>query len=197
VSPAGTTGLGLGTLIIHGEYASLLRDGDESGAGSDLLARIIATWSVGGGVLPDFLGLSPAAFHRLRARLFPRAEIGTRASSGSTVDPSRLPEREDLRALLLEHRGTNDELHEWMSDILVAGCMGSNHLWQDLGLWSRGDLSELMRCFFPGLAARNDRDMKWKKFLYKQLCLREGIYVCRAPSCEVCGDYARCFGPEV
>ncbi len=38
--------------------------------------------------------------------------------------------------------------------------------------------------------------MKWKKFIYKQLCITEGIYTCRAPSCEVCADYADCFGPE-
>ena len=44
--------------------------------------------------------------------------------------------------------------------------------------------------------ARNDRDMKWKKFLYKQLCDRAEINACRAPSCSVCSDYARCFGPE-
>ncbi|MFM8444786.1 MAG: nitrogen fixation protein NifQ, partial [Methylococcus sp.] len=33
----------------------------------------------------------------------------------------------------------------------------------------------------------------WKKFLYKQLCEAEGIYVCRAPSCGECVDYADCF----
>ena len=46
------------------------------------------------------------------------------------------------------------------------------------------------------LARRNGKDMKWKKFLYKQLCDTEGIYTCRAPSCEVCADYQNCFGPE-
>jgi nitrogen fixation protein NifQ len=49
---------------------------------------------------------------------------------------------------------------------------------------------------FPSLAARNDKNMKWKKFFYKQLCDAEGIYVCRSPSCEVCVDYAQCFAPE-
>ena len=49
---------------------------------------------------------------------------------------------------------------------------------------------------FKPLASRNDRDMKWKKFLYKQLCETEGITTCRAPSCEVCADYQNCFGPE-
>ena len=47
---------------------------------------------------------------------------------------------------------------------------------------------------FRPLAEQNTKDMKWKKFLYKQLCIGEGIYVCRAPSCEVCVDYAACFG---
>ena len=49
---------------------------------------------------------------------------------------------------------------------------------------------------FPGLARANSGDMKWKKFLYRQLCSSEGIYVCPAPSCGVCKDYAKCFGPE-
>jgi nitrogen fixation protein NifQ len=74
--------------------------------------------------------------------------------------------------------------------------MANDHLWQDLGLWSRQDLSDLMVRNFPALAAKNDRDMKWKKFLYKQLCLQEGVYLCRAPSCAICCDYIRCFGPE-
>jgi nitrogen fixation protein NifQ len=83
-----------------------------------------------------------------------------------------------------------------MADIFVAGCMGSDHLWQDLGLWSRQDLSALFKHNFPVLVEKNVGDMKWKKFLYKQLCLQEGIYVCRAPSCEMCQDYWKCFGPE-
>ena len=48
----------------------------------------------------------------------------------------------------------------------------------------------------PGLARANTGDMKWKKFLYRRLCANEGIYVCPAPSCGVCKDYAKCFGPE-
>ena len=83
-----------------------------------------------------------------------------------------------------------------MAHVVAAGCMASDHLWQDLGLWRRADLTALMRRNFPALAARNVKDMKWKRFLYKQLCEAEGIYVCRAPSCEVCSDYHACFGPE-
>lgn len=83
-----------------------------------------------------------------------------------------------------------------MAHVVAAGCMAADHLWQDLGLPTRGELTALMRRNFPTLAARNVKDMKWKRFLYKQLCEAEGIYTCRAPSCQVCTDYHACFGPE-
>jgi len=106
-------------------------------------------------------------------------------------------EKDDLVAYLLA-RAAYPEREEtcWITAILVAGCLGEDHLWQDLGLWSRQELSGLIAYNFPEVAAANTRDMKWKKFIYKQLCEAEGIYVCRAPSCEVCVDYPRCFGPE-
>ena len=83
-----------------------------------------------------------------------------------------------------------------MADIVTAGCLGSDHLWQDLGLWNRAQLTGLMRENFAPLAKRNDKDMKWKKFLYRQLCEAEGVAICRSPSCEICVDYAVCFGSE-
>ena len=85
---------------------------------------------------------------------------------------------------------------QWMAEIVTAACMANDHLWQDLGLWSREYLSRLMKQNFPSLAAKNVHDMKWKKFLYKQLCEKEGINTCRAPTCEYCVDYLKCFGPE-
>jgi nitrogen fixation protein NifQ len=103
---------------------------------------------------------------------------------------------DELRKLLLDNRSRVGQSETWMAHIVTAGCMGSDHLWQDLGLWSRKDLTRLMLENFKPLALRNSKDMKWKKFLYKQLCEAEGIYTCRAPSCEVCVDYRECFGPE-
>jgi len=77
-----------------------------------------------------------------------------------------------------------------------VACLGDNHLWQDLQLASRAELSALMRHWFPSLVEKNCHDMKWKKFLYKQLCEREEIFICKAPSCAVCADQKVCFGPE-
>ncbi|MCU0833942.1 MAG: nitrogen fixation protein NifQ [Gammaproteobacteria bacterium] len=171
--------------------------GHAVGAGNDAdLAAIYATWSAGGGALPDWLGLSREGFFAMMDFHFPRLARRPVPNPGRWVPPERLAEAAELRALLVAHRAGDSPSERWMAEILAAGCLARDHLWQDLGLWSRADLGALMRRNFPALAARNVHDMKWKRFLYKQLCEAEGIYLCRAPSCEVCTDYERCFGPE-
>lgn len=104
----------------------------------------------------------------------------------------------DVLALLLEHSapGAGPEVRQVAETVAVA-CLGDNHLWQDLQFASRAGLSALMRQWFPALVEKNHADMKWKKFLYKQLCEREEIFVCKSPSCAVCCDHPKCFGPEV
>ena len=54
-----------------------------------------------------------------------------------------------------------------------------------------------MARWFPGLARKNVQDMKWKKFLYRQLCEREQLLICKSPTCAECSDYDLCFGAEV
>jgi nitrogen fixation protein NifQ len=162
---------------------------------SDLFARMLVSQAMGQGALLPGLGLGSTEFGALMTRHFPG--FGLPAPLAGVVDlGERRAEWDDLHTLLVEHRANVDPSEIWMANIVANACMGGDHLWQDLGLWSRVDLSTLMTRNFPALAARNDRDMKWKKFLYKQLCQQQGVYVCRAPSCEVCVDYAKCFGPE-
>ncbi|MBK1721771.1 nitrogen fixation protein NifQ [Thiocystis violacea] len=170
-----------------------------AGDGNDrAFASMIASRAAGGGALPAWLGLEVTDFHRLMAHHFPgiSPDVLTAMDGKSPVTASRLDEREELLQLLLAHRANQTPSEVWMAHTVAAGCMASDHLWYDLGLWNRAELTELMRRNFPELAARNDKDMKWKRFLYKQLCESEGIYVCRAPSCDVCADYNVCFGPE-
>jgi nitrogen fixation protein NifQ len=163
---------------------------------SEWLAQIIASWQHGESALPDYLGLSPTEFQSLVSRYFPGYRLSSIAPSGKQLDFSRMLEKQDLEQLLRRYAVKADETTEWLIALIVAACLGSDHLWQDMGLWSRRDLSALLNCNFPELVRRNAKDMKWKKFLYKQLCEEEGLYVCRAPSCEVCGDYQKCFGEE-
>jgi nitrogen fixation protein NifQ len=175
----------------HGLYGELM----SHAAGlpcDELYAQMIASQAADVGALPPGLGLEPAEFSALLARHFPGFKMAVRFET-DTPDPRAL-ERDDLLALLLESAAA--ESGQWMAKIVTSACMANDHLWQDLGLRSREYLSRLMTQNFPTLAAKNIYDMKWKKFLYKQLCEREGINACRAPSCEYCTDYLKCFGPE-
>lgn len=106
-------------------------------------------------------------------------------------------ELEDLLRLLIDHRIVADDSSRWLSHALATACLGADHLWQDMNLPSRRALSDLLYGYFPALAVRNHSDMKWKKFLYLQLCERENIRICKSPSCDCCTDYQVCFGPEV
>jgi nitrogen fixation protein NifQ len=160
------------------------------------LARILSSWVVDEGVLPKRLGLSEDNYQDLVKRHFADQSVLANVNSKPEFDRERIPEWEDLVNLMLEFRAGNDWSEQWIAEIVAAACMGLNHLWQDLGLWSRGELTEILSLNFPELAKRNNKDMKWKKFLYKQLCERDGTFVCRAPSCDVCADYNVCFGPE-
>ena len=161
----------------------------------DLLARMIVSQSDGLGALPAGLGLFGPDYLALLGRHFPGA-VPPAPSDRLAFDPAGMPERDDLLALLTDHVAGHDDSERWIADIVVVACMGGNHLWEDLGLWNRADLSRLMNDNFPTLAKQNDRDMKWKKFLYRQVCEREGIHVCPAPACQVCVDYAKCFASE-
>jgi nitrogen fixation protein NifQ len=160
------------------------------------LACMVASWCLGESALPDYLGLEPMQFDELAGHYFPDFDIPGQAPSGVRPDFSRMLERDDLVNLLKHYSRASSFENDCLISIVVAGCLGNDHLWQDLGLWSRAQLSAMLRHNFPELAARNDKDMKWKKFLYKQLCEAEGLYLCRAPSCDVCCDYSKCYGAE-
>ena len=160
----------------------------------ELFAQMISSQIAGAGALPPGLGLDEKDFSQLLANYFPGVELVIRHME-CQEDPRAL-ERDDVLGLMLAHRAHKNMSEQWMAEIVTIACMASDHLWQDLGLWSREYLSRLMLQNFPSLAAKNIHDMKWKKFIYKQLCEQEGINACRSPSCEYCADYLNCFGPE-
>lgn len=105
-------------------------------------------------------------------------------------------EEEDLRAFLLDHRARGAEEEAWLAAIVARRSLEPNHLWQDMGFASRGELNAMFRRHFPALVERNSADMKWKKFFYRSLCEREGLLLCKSPNCEVCEDFETCFGGE-
>jgi nitrogen fixation protein NifQ len=163
----------------------------------DALACMYASWMAGESILPANWGLSAIGFEELANYHFPGCGAFMVCVSPDADTANRVDEQAELIALMHSHRAGKSLSELWMASIVASACLGSDHLWQDLGLWCREDLSNLMLRNFPALAEKNVHNMKWKKFLYKQLCIAEGVYVCRAPSCDICVDYPVCFGgPE-
>ncbi len=159
------------------------------------LASMLASWLTDEGVLPAYMGLTPESFRMMMQRFFPGFELPP-LPERSDAWRQMMPEIGELEALFAEFAVDADPQRAWIASIIIAGSAGHHHLWHDLGLFSRADLSDMIRENFPRLAEKNDRDMKWKKFIYKQLCEREGIIACPAPTCDACADFAICFAPE-
>jgi nitrogen fixation protein NifQ len=115
-------------------------------------------------------------------------------------EPARAGERheeyDDLVTLLLEHAVDASEEVWAVAHWIAFSCMGDNHLWEDLGLPQRPALTSLIADCFPTLRALNTRDMRWKKFFYKQLCERAEVFLCRSPTCDLCSEYEVCFEPR-
>ncbi|OGG99992.1 MAG: hypothetical protein A2600_11255 [Candidatus Lambdaproteobacteria bacterium RIFOXYD1_FULL_56_27] len=161
------------------------------------LAQVVATWAAGGGVLPDGLGLDPAGYGGMMEEYFGLSGAPFEAVSGKIFDPNRMPEIEELRTLLSRHRKGEHPRELWIIEVIIAGMLGQDHLWEDMGFWSRKELTGLITAVFPVLAEKNTENMRWKKFIYKQLCIQEEfVYTCRSPSCAVCVDFKLCFAVE-
>jgi nitrogen fixation protein NifQ len=131
---------------------------------------------------------------------FPFADdLGVAVGRGHTP----LEEEEMLIDLLLAHAAAGEgrgpgvpDLPAILARVVARRAMRPDHLWQDLGLFDRSELTRLLVRHFPTLAAGNTANMKWKKYFYRKLCEAEGFVLCTAPSCARCNDFAVCFGAE-
>lgn len=142
-------------------------------------------------------GLDERELQLLKSWYFPRAAIGLAAhGTASCANESDTDEFGDLLALLMASRTIHDDRSYWLAHAIATASMGTNHLWQDMGLPSRKTLSALLHDYFAPLASRNVNDMKWKKFFYRELCAQAGLVLCRSPNCSTCTDYPVCFGTE-
>ena len=100
------------------------------------------------------------------------------------------------RDLLVRNLTGDNPLSRAVAAIVARRAMQSDHLWEDLGLPDRPALTQLMQRHFAPLATLNEgAGMRWKRFLYRQLCEEEGMPHCTSPTCSTCVDVDRCFEP--
>lgn len=179
----------------NGVYDGLMAaKSDEDDFDRHVLASILA--SSQGQPLLSTLGFDRAALSLLLGRYFPNA-LAVDDLIGPDADPGQdAIEESDYRRLLLDGRAKGDEIEEWLAFIVARRSMTPEHLWRSLGLRNRNELSQLLHRHFPALVARNVRNMRWKKFFYREMCQTEGVYVCKSPVCDDCASYDECFRLE-
>jgi nitrogen fixation protein NifQ len=148
-----------------------------------------------GGSFTDALGISGSALRSNIERYFPGA-LTRLEMFNLDVRPTVNEDEKCLRELLWRFRTSSSPINSLLTVLVARRATRPNHLWQDLGLANRDELSKLMLRHFEALARRNDQDMKWKKFFYRMICRDEGFRMCVAPCCSECGDYDACFGSE-
>ena len=175
----------------------LLMDMSRNRMNSTYITSISATWVSGQSALPRWMGLSSGMFREMLDFHFQASVRVIFVNSKFVLTNSSRDEIDDLRRLLLKHRARRSRSERWIAELISVACFGRNHLWSDLGLVARSQLSELINFNFPRLAAQNSKNMRWKKFLFKKLCEGEGLYICRAPTCEECHERSSCFAVDV
>jgi nitrogen fixation protein NifQ len=168
---------------------------DDADFDRHVLASILAVAAAEPGALTQQTGLSAIELSALLAQdfpgLIPALALQPCGASGDDDD-----EVEMLRDLLLANRSTAGDCGRWLAAMVARRALEPNHLWEDLGLRDRSELSRLLLRHFAPLAQANVNNMRWKRFFYRSLCEGDGLVMCTTPVCAQCGDFDLCFGEE-
>ena len=160
-----------------------------------VLASILAVASAEKGIVAERVGLAADDLATLIEGKFPRAcnAIAGWCRTGKAADEA---ETEMVCELLMAHRSTEGETGRWLAAMVARRAMEPNHLWEDLGLRDRSELTRLLTRHFAPIAVRNTNNMRWKRFFYRSVCENEGLLMCSTPVCSQCGDFEICFSDE-
>jgi nitrogen fixation protein NifQ len=160
-----------------------------------VLASILAVAAMEDGAMAARAGLAAADLVSLMARWFPVAG----GSGIAWFTPDKDTDDDEVamvRDLLLAHRSSEGDVGRWLAAMIARRAMEPNHLWEDLGLRDRSELTRLLSRHFAPIAARNTKNMRWKRFFYRALCESDGFVMCTTPVCTECRDFDLCFGDE-
>ena len=181
--------------LLTGCDVSAARIDEDRAFDGHVFACLLAVATCEGGVLGDKVGLADDDLADLMERWFPQA-LDVFERSRSTMDAPDDDEICMVRDLLMAHRSTEGEESRWLAFMIARRALESNHLWEDLGLRDRTELSRLLSRHFASLAERNLNNMRWKRFFYRMLCESDGFVMCSTPVCTDCRDFDLCFGEE-
>ncbi|RKE38760.1 nitrogen fixation protein NifQ [Paraburkholderia sp. BL23I1N1] len=167
---------------------------DAASPDTRLFAKLIAARDVRNELA--LLGLPQQAWRALLGRHFVHAALPVRLSALPRIDTNEHTAFvETLRALLLAHSSTtvNADDTRCLASIIAHACLRPDHLWRDLGLAGREEVTWMLTRYFPTLVELNVDNLRWKKFLAQQRALSLGLQPGPAPGCPGCEDYGHCF----
>lgn len=166
-----------------------------------LFARLVAAREVRGELA--LLGLTAGQLASLAERHFdfaagaaPLAQSAGKALV-NVVDEAGAAYAASMRAFLIAHAApeVDSEDARCLAAIVANACLRPDHLWRDLGLSGRGDVTAMLERYFPAMVARNAEGLRWKKLLARELALATGGTPGPAPGCPGCEDFGFCFPP--
>ncbi len=147
------------------------------------------------------LGLDEKEVNRILATFFPGFDKTLLNAARERRFPQLPDMNDDVLQLLLSYIAPDATVNERQAGELLARIIAARaafpgHLWVAMGFFQRPQLSAAIRRHLPLLAAANDRNMRWKRFLFKQVCDLNGGTMCKTPNCGDCSDYVLCFVSE-
>ncbi|WNC94293.1 nitrogen fixation protein NifQ [Paraburkholderia sp. FT54] len=167
---------------------------DATSPDTQLFAKLIAARDARNELA--LLGLQQPTWRALLTRRFARAAAPAALPFAVTLNDYAEFVR-TLHTLLLTHAAAT--VHgadaQCLASIIAHACLRPDHLWRDLGLAGRDEVTWMLTRYFPTLVALNTGNLRWKKFLAEQRALSLGLRPGPAPGCPGCEDYGHCF-PE-
>jgi nitrogen fixation protein NifQ len=162
-----------------------------------VLACVLSLAATGPASMTAQTGLTKGELEALISRTFVDSEFAVpqedESARAAGVDEDEI---ESVRDLLSANRSTQGDCGHWLAAMVARRALEPNHLWEDLGLRNRAELTRLLERHFRPLAVRNDKNMRWKRFIYRVMCEADGFVMCSTPVCSNCADYNHCFGEE-
>jgi nitrogen fixation protein NifQ len=168
---------------------------DDDSFDRHVMASILAVSATERGTVAERAGLSTFDLVGLITAMFP-ASNGANFLINGIAMLSEDDEITMVRDLLSAQRSTEGDVGRWLAAMVARRALEPNHLWEDLGLRERSELSRLLMRHFAPLARKNTRNMRWKRFFYRMLCEDDGFVMCTTPVCTQCNDFDLCFGEE-
>ncbi|SEA72392.1 nitrogen fixation protein NifQ [Desulfuromusa kysingii] len=144
------------------------------------------------------LGLAPEIVDKIIATCFPGFDGSWGQNKLIDHQHPRLEINSDVLSLLLSHVEASGcrEMAGWLAHIIAARAAQPGHLWIAMGLFERPQLTAAIRRHLPTLAQANNQGMRWKRYLFKQVCEANGGLLCKSPNCQDCSEYELCFAPQ-